>query len=60
LQRYFEDRIRFVCGIPSVALLGKWADWEMLNRIDMLPRLGSEPAQFCALETCSGVLCSVV
>jgi hypothetical protein len=39
-----------LCGIPSVTLLGDRGDWvRILKRLDMLPRLGSEPAQFCDL-----------
>ena len=50
LQQYFEYRFHLMCGIPSVTLLGDRIDWEkMLNLLDMLPRLGPEPAQFCAL-----------
>lgn len=47
LQQYFSYKMRLLCGIPSVTLLGVRADWEeMLNRLEMLPRLGPEPAQF--------------
>jgi hypothetical protein len=50
LQQYFEYRCSILCGIPSVTLLGDRADWEkILNRLDMLPRLGSEPTLFCGL-----------
>src|SRR5262249_10906954 len=50
LQKYFTYTMRTRCGIPSVTLLGVRADWEnMLNRLEMLPRLGPEPTQFCEL-----------
>jgi hypothetical protein len=50
MQRYFSYKVSLRCGIPSVTLLGIRADWEeMLKRLEMLPRLGPEPAQFYAL-----------
>jgi hypothetical protein len=50
MQQYFSYKFSLLCGIPSVTLLGVRADWEeMLKRLEMLPRLGPEPAQFYAL-----------
>ena len=50
LQKYFGYTMHTRCGIPSVTLLGVRADWEnILNRLEMLPRLGPEPTQFAEL-----------
>jgi hypothetical protein len=50
MQHYFSYMVSLICDLPSVTLLGVRADWEdMLGRLEMLPRLGPEPAQFCAL-----------
>lgn len=50
LQKYFSYRMTLDCGIPSVTLLGEREDWEeILNRLNKLPELGSEPATFSQL-----------
>ena len=50
LQKYFTYTMHTRCGIPSVTLLGVKADWEnILNRLEMLSRLGPEPTQFAEL-----------
>ena len=47
LQKYFSYGMRLTCGLPSVTLLGVRADWqEILLRLEKLPRLGTEAAQF--------------
>ena len=39
-----------MCGIPSVTLLGERADWlRLLSRLDRLPELGDEPAEWAAM-----------
>lgn len=39
-----------ICGIPSVTLLGDKADWlRLLARLDRLPELGDEPAQWASM-----------
>lgn len=49
-REYFNANMWFLCGIPSVTLLGERADWEHLaQRLDRIPALGAEPAQFAAL-----------
>ena len=50
MQKYFSYGFSLLCGIPSVTLLGIRADWEeMLRRLEKLPNLGPEPAQFYTL-----------
>jgi hypothetical protein len=50
MQQYFTYKFTMLCGIPSVTLLGTRADWEeILKRLEFLPRLGPEPAQFYTL-----------
>lgn len=50
MQQCFSHKVSLLSGLPSVTLLGVRADWEgMLERLEMLPRLGPEPAQFYAL-----------
>ena len=45
--RYFSYGIGITCGIPSVTLLGDKADWlRLLARLDRLPELGDEPAEW--------------
>ena len=47
MQSYFSYKFHLACGIPSVTLLGERADWEkILQRLEKLPNLGSEPTQF--------------
>lgn len=47
MQNYFCYKFSLCCGIPSVTLLGERADWEtILQRLEKLPNLGSEPTQF--------------
>ncbi|KAF2450369.1 hypothetical protein P171DRAFT_426763 [Karstenula rhodostoma CBS 690.94] len=50
MQKYFSYGACLACGIPSVTLLGEQADWEnILQRLDVLPEFGAEPAAFAAL-----------
>ena len=50
LQKYFTYKMSLICGIPSVTLLGERADWEvLLKKLDKIPQLGAEPAQFAKL-----------
>lgn len=50
LQEYFSYKATFLCGIPSVTLLGERADWEgMVTKLDKLQQLGDEPARFAQL-----------
>ncbi|KAI0096544.1 hypothetical protein F4814DRAFT_435045 [Daldinia grandis] len=52
LQKYFKYFNMLTCGIPSVTLLGEREDWvKIRRRLDYLPRLGKEPAQFARLLT---------
>ncbi len=50
MQEYFSYKMRLCCGIPSVTLLGEKDDWiKIQGRLDKLPQLGPEPAQFTEL-----------
>ena len=50
MQKYFRYICEMLCGIPSITLLGEKADYEMiLQKLDYLPALGSEPEQFAKL-----------
>lgn len=50
LQKYFKFTMTLYCGIPSVTLLGKKADWEiMVTKLDKIPQLGTEPSLFTEL-----------
>ena len=50
LQKFFSYKFSLKCGIPSVTLLGDKADWELiLTRIEKIPQLGQEPAQWYQL-----------
>ncbi|KAI4166898.1 MAG: hypothetical protein LQ343_007663 [Gyalolechia ehrenbergii] len=50
MQEYFSYKITLCCGIPSVTLLGEKHDWiKIQDRLDQLPQLGPEPAQFTKL-----------
>ena len=50
MQEYFSYKMTLCCGIPSVTLLGEKDDWiKIQNRLDKLPQLGPEPAQFAKL-----------
>ena len=50
MQEYFSYKMHLCCGIPSVTLLGERDDWvKIQSRLDKLPQLGSEPAQFAGL-----------
>jgi hypothetical protein len=50
MQQYFSYKFTLLCGIPSVTLLGERADWEeIFKRLEFLPRLGAEPAEFYGL-----------
>lgn len=43
LQKYFTYGFRYLCGIPSVTLLGEQADWvEISKRLEKLPTFGEE------------------
>lgn len=46
-QHYFSYTCHFMCGLPSVTLLGDKADWELiLTRLEKLKEYGEEPTQF--------------
>ena len=50
MQKYFEYRMMLLCGIPSVTLLGERSDYvKLLERLDKIPQLGTEPAEFTSL-----------
>ncbi|KAL8882576.1 MAG: hypothetical protein Q9198_000443 [Flavoplaca austrocitrina] len=50
MQEYFSYKMTLCCGIPSVTLLGEKDDWIKIQaRLDKLPQLGPEPAQFTEL-----------
>ncbi|KAJ3479240.1 hypothetical protein NLG97_g8369 [Lecanicillium saksenae] len=50
MQSYFEYTCMLTCGLPSVTLLGEVADYrDILKRLDMLDRLGQEPAAMAQL-----------
>ncbi|KAL9111169.1 MAG: hypothetical protein Q9227_004432 [Pyrenula ochraceoflavens] len=50
LQKYFSYKMRLECGIPSVTLLGERNDWAiLLQKLDRIPQLGSEPTRFTEL-----------
>ncbi|CAH0003918.1 unnamed protein product [Clonostachys byssicola] len=50
MQKYFSYGVTTACGIPSVTLLGEIDDWkDILNRIDKIDQLGSEPTQFAKM-----------
>ncbi|KAI8965008.1 hypothetical protein F5Y11DRAFT_314353 [Daldinia sp. FL1419] len=52
LQKYFKYYSMLTCGIPSVTLLGEREDWvKIRQRLDYLPKLGKEAAQFGRLLT---------
>ncbi|ODM14865.1 hypothetical protein SI65_09617 [Aspergillus cristatus] len=52
MQKYFSYTMCLMCGIPSVTLLGERDDWELLlKKLDKIPQLGKEPAQFAELLT---------
>jgi hypothetical protein len=47
MQAYFSFKMRSLCGLPSVTLLGEVADWQdILQRLDKIDQLGEEPKQF--------------
>lgn len=50
LQKYFTYSCRYMCGIPSVTLLGEQEDWvKILKRLEKLPTFGEEPTQWYRL-----------
>lgn len=50
LQEYFNYSMGLVCGIPTVTLLGERDDWTLLlSKIEKIPEMGEEPAQFANL-----------
>lgn len=52
MQKYFSYAIGFLCGIPSVTLLGEKEDWKQIRaRIDKLSQYGKEPTEFARLLT---------
>lgn len=52
LQKYFEYKFSFACGLPSVTLLGEKSDYELiLHRLDKLRSYGEEPTKFADLLT---------
>lgn len=47
LQKYFSYYCSYLCGIPSVTLLGEEADWEEISlRLEKLQTFGEEPARW--------------
>lgn len=47
MQKYFSYGACLACGIPSVTLLGEREVWKkILQRLDVLPEFGKEPAAF--------------
>lgn len=43
MQKYFDYKFTFMCGLPSVTLLGEQSDWEdMLARLEKLKTFGEE------------------
>lgn len=47
LKKRFAHKFRYLCGIPSVTLLGRQGDWEEISkRLDKLPTFGEEPTQW--------------
>ena len=52
MQKYFSYSCSFVCGIPSVTLLGEKADYELiLRRLEKLRSYGEETTLFADLLT---------
>lgn len=52
MQKYFSYTCSITCGLPSVTLLGRKADYELiLRRIDKLRSYGPEPSLFADLLT---------
>ncbi len=50
VQKYFDYKIVFRCGLLSVTLLGERANWALiLTRLDKLTTFGAETAQFTTL-----------
>ena len=50
LQKYFDYKFTFMCGLPSVTLLGELADWEkLLEKIEKLKTFGHEPSMWYQL-----------
>lgn len=50
MQKYFSYVCQLRCGLPSVTLLGKKADWEkMLGRLERLKTFGEEPSAWYEL-----------
>lgn len=47
LENYFEYRLLYGCGFPSVTLLGEKSDWEeILSKVQKLPKYGRETAEW--------------
>ncbi|KAA6408381.1 MAG: hypothetical protein FRX48_08123 [Lasallia pustulata] len=47
LQNYFDFTARFMCGLPSVTLLGERSDWQsLLLALDKIPSFGMEATEF--------------
>lgn len=47
MQKYFSYACGFLCGLPSVTLLGEKADYEiMLEKLSKFSSYGKEPTQF--------------
>ncbi|RAH59395.1 hypothetical protein BO85DRAFT_448294 [Aspergillus piperis CBS 112811] len=50
MQQYFSYKAYLMCGNPTVTLLGEREDWvQLLSKLEKLPDLGTEPAQFARL-----------
>lgn len=47
LQKYFSFTAQFLCGLPSVTLLGTRADWQaLLLALDKIPSFGMEATEW--------------
>lgn len=50
MKAYYEYRVDFQCGLPSVTLLGKRSDYELIaRRLEKLCTYGVQPTEFCQL-----------
>ncbi|KAF8313224.1 hypothetical protein DL93DRAFT_2059162 [Clavulina sp. PMI_390] len=50
LQKYFDYKMSFLCGIPSITLLGTSADWAALRaKVDKFAEFGTEPEKWVKL-----------
>ena len=50
-QKYFSFTCQLSCRLPSVTLLGREKDWQLIySRLDKFGTFGAEPSQFCKLH----------